>query len=337
MSNAKDTAGPAWAPAAVLGLWNPEAQGWSCMGRTQAGRRCRRFLSQTMRDEGLNLVSLLSPARPADRDMERKILARLSASCLCYDHDDAATARALVARWESSLEKARSVDESPQPSKIATPSRLPGTQAPKLLTASPMTTPRESNGPTKTESPNSTAGKSEKSATVFDWSRAFTSPNPPRRQPSSGSRNVTPKAKFEIYDMSFDYAKALGAPGTPGGGSRSINDEGTSNTASNSPHMFGSASRTSISQHAKLAGSTTSTPSRRSPAVSPAGAASKQLQEDVVKLELSIGTLHISVEEKAQRPDERVKDSQASMADASKQESSSDKKPAFVFTFGTNA
>ncbi|KAK4199853.1 hypothetical protein QBC40DRAFT_297227 [Triangularia verruculosa] len=94
-------------PSVLLQLWDAHAQGWSCLGMTQAGRRCRRALSQGKKEAIAKVLSRLDLSEPEDADLETKLFSDISHECLCRDHDDDETAKTLVEKWRISFQKAR--------------------------------------------------------------------------------------------------------------------------------------------------------------------------------------------------------------------------------------
>ncbi|KAK0671178.1 hypothetical protein QBC41DRAFT_59937 [Cercophora samala] len=110
-----------WEPSVLLQLWNPDAQGWSCLGWTQADRRCRRALSQARRDAIMRILPDLSLSDSKNADLETKFLSELSYECLCQDHGDDETAQALVEQWKTAFQKARFQYQKRE----ATPSKAP--------------------------------------------------------------------------------------------------------------------------------------------------------------------------------------------------------------------
>ncbi len=97
-----------WDPSAILQIYNPDTHGWSCVGFTQHGRRCRRALSQAKRDELESLLEKLTAETPKDPARETKILWNINDESLCYDHWDDGDSGITVRDWTRALAKARS-------------------------------------------------------------------------------------------------------------------------------------------------------------------------------------------------------------------------------------
>ncbi|KAK4185728.1 hypothetical protein QBC35DRAFT_453960 [Podospora australis] len=93
----------------VLQIWNPDAGRWSCLGWTQARRRCRRPMSQAQKDKIMEYLGQLEELAEEERDtdiMEVQLLEKLSYLCLCHLHEDDETAAELVGYWVEALEQA---------------------------------------------------------------------------------------------------------------------------------------------------------------------------------------------------------------------------------------
>ncbi|KAK4171551.1 hypothetical protein QBC36DRAFT_382475 [Triangularia setosa] len=108
----------------------------SCLEVIQAGRRCRRALSQTKRKAIMETLLRLDLSEPKDVDLETKLFSDLSYECLCRDHHDDETAKTLVDQWKAAFQNARSQHQKMQ------------TTPPKRSLST------ESNAETETQSPD---------------------------------------------------------------------------------------------------------------------------------------------------------------------------------------
>ena len=73
---------PGWSTKAILEIFNPEASGWTCLARTQGGRRCQRALSQAQRAAIDQRASTLGPTPSTDVESESVFLWDFTAECL---------------------------------------------------------------------------------------------------------------------------------------------------------------------------------------------------------------------------------------------------------------
>ena len=111
MSKSASAGSPTWNPERILHIYNPDSHGWSCLGLTQSGRRCRRPISQARCD---NIVAILPAIRPTPTvppEKEAECLQELAPLCLCYDHGNEDERDGVVMKWKLILEKARELFE----------------------------------------------------------------------------------------------------------------------------------------------------------------------------------------------------------------------------------
>ncbi|KAK4218923.1 hypothetical protein QBC37DRAFT_395103 [Rhypophila decipiens] len=105
-----------WNLVQVLQLDNPETSGWTCKGRTQSGRRCRRLLTLANRNAIEAILPKILSTPSADETRELNLLTRC---CLCYGHDDDSTAETVALQWAKDLESARSGNAAEQTDSLA--------------------------------------------------------------------------------------------------------------------------------------------------------------------------------------------------------------------------